>query len=68
MVISEVTWRYPEPGEVRQAGEAIYMTCNGIVFKRPSCEMCARVVGVGWQEALFEGICEGCEVLLSGNV
>ena len=57
----------PEVARPRLAGYAIY-TRGGYIMQVPSCLRCAKVMGVPWREALFEGECRGCEVPLSGNV
>lgn len=59
-------FREPDEHEVRPSGFALYATLSGYVERVPSCQRCARTVGVSWQPALFEGVCRGCEVILSG--
>lgn len=51
---------------VRQAGYAIYGR-GAYMFEIPSCQRCAKTLSAPWKEGLFEGMCQGCEVRLTGN-
>lgn len=59
-------WREPEPDEVRSSGYALLTRIDGYVEHVPSCFTCASTVGLTWVDALFEGVCRGCECSLSG--
>ena len=50
----------------RQSGHALY-TRGGYVTEVDSCEPCAKFMRVPWRPALFEGVCRGCEVPLTGS-
>lgn len=63
----DLAFKPPQPGEVRRSGWAIVGSGSGYTVKETSCSICAAVLEVPWEAALFEGECRGCEVPLSGN-